>query len=185
MRDELGDQVALRGGLELGVQTTTIDQNRALMERLGERLDFVICSINQVGNREFWNGDYQQGRTQDEIHRAYYEELLGVIERFDGYDVLGHLDLVRRYDPYGDYPFERVRDVVAEILRRVVADGKGIEVNTSGIRYGLGEFQPARRARALPRPRRPRRDRGVRLAQARAPWLLPSPRPARARRARL
>lgn len=67
-----------------------------------------------------------------------------MIERFDGYDVLGHLDLVRRYDPYGDYPFERVRDVVAEILRRVVADGKGIEVNTSGIRYGLGEFQPAR-----------------------------------------
>ncbi len=67
-----------------------------------------------------------------------------MIERFDGYDVFGHLDLVRRYDPYGDYPFERVRDVVAEILRRVVADGKGIEVNTSGIRYGLGEFQPAR-----------------------------------------
>ena len=130
VRDELGGQVALRGGLELGVQTKTIDQNRALMERLGERLDFVICSIHQVGNREFWNGDYQRDRTQDEIHRAYYEELLGVIERFDGYDVLG--------------PFERVRDVVAEILRRVVADGKGIEVNTSGIRYGLGEFQPAR-----------------------------------------
>lgn len=144
VRDELGGQVALRGGLELGVQTKTIDQNRALMERLGERLDFVICSIHQVGNREFWNGDYQRGRTQDEIHRAYYEELLGVIERFDGYDVLGHLDLVRRYDPYGDYPFERVRDVVAEILRRVVTDGKGIEVNTSGIRYGLGEFQPGR-----------------------------------------
>ena len=48
------------------------------------------------------------------------------------------------YEPYGDYPFERVRDVVAEVLRQVVADGKGIEVNTSGIRYGLGDFQPSR-----------------------------------------
>lgn len=88
------------------------------------------------------------GRTQEEIHRAYYEELLGVVECFRDYSVLGHLDLIRRYDPFaretGPYPFGRVRDLVAEIPRRVIEDGKGIEVNTSGIRYGLGDFQPAR-----------------------------------------
>ena len=144
MREELGERIALRAGLELGVQTTTLAQNRALVERLGDGLDFVICSIHQVGNLEYWNGDFQRGRAQEEIHEAYYEEMLGVVEAFDGYSVLGHLDLIRRYDPFGDYPFERVRDVVAEILRRVIADGKGIEVNTSGIRYGLGDFQPRR-----------------------------------------
>ena len=144
VREELGERITLRSGLELGVQTTTLTQNRALVERLGDRLDFVICSIHQVGNLEYWNGDFQRGRAQEEIHEAYYEEMLGVVEAFDGYSVLGHLDLIRRYDPFGDYPFERVRDVVAEILRRVIADGKGIEVNTSGIRYGLGDFQPRR-----------------------------------------
>ena len=144
VREELGERIALRAGLELGVQTTTFAQNRALVERLGDGLDFVICSIHQVGNLEYWNGDFQRGRAQEEIHEAYYEEMLGVVEAFDGYSVLGHLDLIRRYDPFGDYPFERVRDVVAEILRRVIADGKGIEVNTSGIRYGLGDFQPRR-----------------------------------------
>ena len=144
VREELGERIALRAGLELGVQTTTLAQNRALVERLGDGLDFVICSIHQVGNLEYWNGDFQRGRAQEEIHEAYYEEMLGVVEAFDGYSVLGHLDLIRRYDPFGDYPFERVRDVVAEILRRVIADGKGIEVNTSGIRYGLGDFQPRR-----------------------------------------
>lgn len=149
VRDELGDEIVLLAGLELGVQATTIEKNRALVERLGERLDFVICSIHQVDDREFWNGDYQRGRTQDEIHRAYYEELLGVVEGFRDYSVLGHLDLIRRYDPFGDYPFERVRDIVAEILRRVIADGKGIEVNTSGIRYGLGDFQPSRQVLEL------------------------------------
>ena len=144
VRAELGDRIGLRAGLELGVQRHTLEQNRALLERLGGRLDFVICSIHQVGDLEFWNGDYQRGRAQEEIHSAYYEEMLAVVEAFDGYSVLGHLDLIRRYDPFGDYPFERVRDIVAEILRRVVADGKGIEVNTSGIRYGLGDFQPRR-----------------------------------------
>ena len=144
VRDQLGDRICLRAGLELGVQTTTLDQNRALARRLADRLDFVICSIHQVGNLEYWNGDFQRGRSQREIHDAYYGELLGVVESFRDYSVLGHLDLIRRYDPFGDYPFGRVRDIVAEILRRVIAGGKGIEVNTSGIRYGLGDFQPRR-----------------------------------------
>ena len=144
VREELGDRITLRAGLELGVQTSTVKENHALVRTLGERLDFAICSIHQVGNLEFWNGDFQRGRTQEEIHRAYYEELLAVVECFRDYTVLGHLDLIRRYDPAGDYPFENVRDVVAAILRRVIDDGKGIEVNTSGIRYGLGDFQPCR-----------------------------------------
>ena len=144
VRGELGDDIRLRAGLELGVQRHTLGENRALLERLAGRLDFVILSIHQVADLEFWNGDYQRGRTQDQIHAAYYEEMLSVTESFDGYSVLGHLDLIRRYDPFGDYPFERVRDIVAEILRHVIADGKGIEVNTSGIRYGLGDFQPRR-----------------------------------------
>lgn len=144
VREELADKVCLRAGLELGVQTVTLEESSALVRRHRDRLDFVICSIHQVGNREFWNGDFQRGRSQEEIHGAYYEEMLAVVQSFHDYSVLGHLDLIRRYDPYGDYPFERVRDVVAEILRTVIADGRGIEVNTSGIRYGLGEFQPSR-----------------------------------------
>ena len=144
VRAELGDRVSLRAGLELGVQRHTVEKNRGLVARLGNRLDFVICSIHQVGDLEFWNGDYQRGRTQEEINLAYYEEMLAVVRDFRDYDVLGHLDLIRRYDPYGEFPFERVRDVVAEVLRQVVSDGKGIELNTSGIRYGLGDFQPRR-----------------------------------------
>lgn len=119
------------------------------MRTLGDRLDFVICSIHQVGDLEFWNGDFQRGRSQEEINCAYYEELLGVVECFRDYSVLGHLDLIRRYAPFGDYPFACVRDLVAEILRRVIDDGKGIEVNTSGMRYGLGDFQPSRQVLEL------------------------------------
>ena len=119
------------------------------MRTLGDRLDFVICSIHQVGDLEFWNGDFQRRRSQEEINCAYYEELLSVVECFRDYSVLGHLDLIRRYDPFGDYPFACVRDLVAEILRRVIDDGKGIEVNTSGMRYGLGDFQPSRQVLEL------------------------------------
>lgn len=57
--------------------------------------------------------------------------------------MLGHLDLIRRYDPAGECPFTEIRDIVAAVLERVIADGKGIELNTSGIRYKLNGFMPS------------------------------------------
>jgi histidinol-phosphatase (PHP family) len=43
----------------------------------------------------------------------------------------------------GGYPFSEVRPYVTDILKRVIADGKGIEVNTSSHRYGLKDTTPS------------------------------------------
>lgn len=142
MRERFADDLTVRCGLELGVQTHTIDRYERLLDRWGNHLDFAILSIHQVGDKEFWDGSFQQGRTQDEYNEAYYQELLAVVERFHGYSILGHLDLIKRYDPAGIYPFEKTRDITAAILERIIADGKGIEVNTSSFRYGLPDLQP-------------------------------------------
>ena len=142
MRERFADDLTVRCGLELGVQTHTIDCYERLLDRWGNHLDFAILSIHQVGDKEFWDGSFQEGRTQDEYNEAYYQELLAVVERFHGYSILGHLDLIKRYDPAGIYPFEKTRDITAAILERIIADGKGIEVNTSSFRYGLPDLQP-------------------------------------------
>ena len=57
--------------------------------------------------------------------------------------MLGHLDLIRRYDNAGDYPFEYTKPLIREILQIVIQDGKGIEVNTSSYRYGLNDLTPS------------------------------------------
>ena len=134
----------MKAGLEFGVQVHTIPQFTRVLEQYGRRMDFAILSIHQVDDLEFWGGDFQRGRTQREYNDAYYAEMLRVVERFSGYSVLGHIDIIKRYDPCGPYPFERSRDVIAAILERVIADGKGIEVNTSSFRYGLSDLQPCR-----------------------------------------
>ncbi|MBD5544969.1 MAG: PHP domain-containing protein [Lachnospiraceae bacterium] len=41
------------------------------------------------------------------------------------------------------YPFDKVKSTIAEILKIVIADGKGIEVNTSSHRYGLMDSMPS------------------------------------------
>lgn len=141
-REHFAGRLEVRCGMEFGVQTHTEGRFRALFDRMEDSLDFTILSIHQVGDREFWTGDFQQGRTQDEYNTAYYEEMLRVIETFDQWSVLGHLDLIKRYDPAGIWPHAKSAELVREILVRAIEKGKGIELNTSSFRYGLPDLQP-------------------------------------------
>lgn len=140
LRERYADRIVVRTGLEFGIQVHTEPRFQALFDAYP--LDFVILSIHQVGDREFWNGDFQGTHTQAEINDAYYQELLAVVNTWDDYSVVGHLDLIKRYDPFGVYPFEKSRDITAAILERVIESGHGIEVNTSSFRYGLPDLQP-------------------------------------------
>ncbi len=144
MRDRYSDRLTIKTGLEFGVQQHTIPQYNALYERYRDQLDFVLLSVHQVNDLELYPPQLMEGRTQDAYNRLYYEELLAVARDFDHYSVLAHLDVMRRYDPAGEYPFEKTRDIVAEILRTVISKGKGIELNTASWRYELCDTQPYR-----------------------------------------
>ena len=145
MKERYGDRITIRRGLELGVQRHTIRRTEELCERCRDELDFTLLSVHQVDDLELYPPEeYVKGRPQDEYNLSYYEELLAVAKDFDGYCVLAHLDVIRRYDPAGEYPFEATRDVVAEILRTAVQKGKGIELNTASWRHQLADIQPRR-----------------------------------------
>lgn len=133
-------QIAIKMGLEFGMQVHTIPQFQALFQKYP--FDFIILSCHQVDDQEFWTQDFQRGKTQDEYQQRYYEEILNVIRIYKDYSVLGHLDLMKRYDQNGDYPFEKIKDIVTKILKQVIADEKGIEINTSSHRYGLKDLTP-------------------------------------------
>lgn len=142
LRKRYGEQITIRMGMEFGIQMHTIPQFEALYGRYP--FDFILLSVHQVEDREFWTQDFQRGRTQKEYNERYYEEILNLVKHFQHYSVLGHLDLIVRYDELGVYPFEHVRPYVEEILKEVIRNGKGIEVNTSSYRYGLPDTMPSR-----------------------------------------
>ena len=135
-------EIIIRQGMEFGVQVHTIPRYQKLYERYD--FDFIILSIHQVNNQEFWTQDYQKGKSQQEYMEGYYQEMLNVIKKYKNYSVLGHLDLMTRYDEIGNYPFEKVKPIITEILKIVIQDGKGIEINTSSRRYGLKDSTPSR-----------------------------------------
>ena len=143
LREKYSGQIVIKMGAEFGIQGHTVQKYRELFSKYF--YDFIILSVHQIGDRELWNQDHQRGRSQEEYTMGYYNELLSLVRQYKDYSVLGHLDLISRYDPAGCFPFERICPVLTEILKTVIRDGKGIEVNTSCYRYGLKELTPSRR----------------------------------------
>ena len=144
MKKIYGNKITIRNGLEFGVQEHTISQYEKLVEDYGEYLDFILLSFHQVDNKEFWNGEFLKGKTQEEYNIGYYEEMLRVVSRFDNFDVLAHVDLISRYDPEGRFPFEKIKGILTEIFQLIIEKGKGIEINTSSWHYELDDTMPAR-----------------------------------------
>lgn len=136
-----GDQIQIKMGMEFGIQTHTISQFESLFHKYP--FDFIILSIHQVEDKEFWTQDFQKGRTQKEYNERYYEEMIDVMNQYQNYSVLGHLDLIARYDKMGIYPFQNIKPYVETILKKVINDEKGIEINTSSHRYGLKDTTPS------------------------------------------
>ena len=153
VKEKYADKINLKLGMEFGLQIHTIPQYQKLFNSYP--FDFIIMSCHQVENKEFWTQEFQQGRSQDEYNQRYYDEILAQVKNYHDYSVLGHLDLIARYDKAGVYPFAKTRDKIAEILKIVIADGKGIELNTSSVRYkihnaqGKPELTPSREILAL------------------------------------
>ncbi len=142
MREKYGDKLKIRTGIEFGVQRHTVPLFNRDFEMYP--FDFVILSNHQVDDKEFWNNRFQPGKTQEQIHSVYYEAIYEVMCKYKNYSVLGHLDMIKRYDPYGSYADEKIMGMVEKILLQAIEDGKGIEVNTSSFKYGIGDLTPSK-----------------------------------------
>ena len=136
--------ISIKKGLEFGIQSITVDAYGKLYASYQDDLDFILFSMHQVNNLEFWTQDFQKGKTQKEYNDEYYKEIYQTMQIFHHYSCLAHLDLLARYDENGIYPFENEKDIIAEILKYAIRDGKGIEINTSSWKYGLKDTQPSR-----------------------------------------
>ena len=142
LQNKFAEKITLKLGMEFGVQMHTIEKYERLFERYP--FDFIILSLHQVEDKEIWCKEFQSGRSWKEYNERYYREMLELVQNYKNYSVLGHIDFITRYDDNGIYPFEKVKPIIEEILKTVIEDGKGIEVNTSCHRYGLNDLTPSR-----------------------------------------
>ena len=114
--------------------------------------DYVLASVHLVDYDDGWAvvsepgtaKAYFAGHTCREAYVPYFEELLRAA-RSGIADVLGHLDLVKRYGTayYGPFEPGAFSAEIRAVLRATVEAGMGLEINTSGLRQSPGEAYPA------------------------------------------
>ena len=73
-----------------------------------------------------------------------FREMTECVRKIKDFDVLGHLDYVVRYGKYQEkeYSYQKFSDEIDELLQAVIETGRGIELNTAGIKYGLPFAHP-------------------------------------------
>jgi histidinol-phosphatase (PHP family) len=131
----------LRHGIEVG--SPYADRKRAAFVMAHVRPEFVIASIHPM--RETHDFYYIKGTAPDlnALLSRYFDEMLEMAETCD-FDVLGHLTYPWRYlHREGLNPDiwafeERIR----AIFRLLIEQGRGIEINTSGLRQPFGRCMP-------------------------------------------
>lgn len=129
-------------GVELGIQSHLIEKCKQYLE--GKEFDFIIASIHAVDGFDLYKEEYYKGKSKEESYTRYFEEVYNCIAQFDKFNVLGHLDIVRRYGQYHDksIKYHNYSDIIDQIFKILIYAGKGIEVNTSSSRYNLDITMP-------------------------------------------
>ena len=141
LQEEYRDQIDIRIGAEIGMQPYLAEYYQNFMAQ--HPFDFVIGSVHSVLEHDVAL-DFFQKHSDPEGYRIYFEEMLQDVQKIKAYDVLGHLDYIVRYSNQGSKGFDLndYMDIIEEILKQVIAHGKGIEMNMSGLKYGLGAPHP-------------------------------------------
>ena len=132
-------QIILKKGIEIGVQPHLLERYDQLINE--QDFDFIICSMHTTEKKGLHYGDLFIGKTIEEAHQAYYDELLYCVKNFKQFNVFGHVDLVKRYSK--EQPTYNFHDEFTAIFNEIIPAGKGIELNTSGVRYGLPSGLPS------------------------------------------
>ena len=139
--------ITLYKGIEIGLRNET-ELRESLKMRYDELLksypfDFVIGSVHCLEYCDPYYPDYWERHSAEEGLRLYFEAVLDCVTDYDNFDVLGHMDYLRRYVPKGrDYDLLRFTDLFDAILKILISRGKGLEVNTSFYAKGGSEPHP-------------------------------------------
>lgn len=126
--------LTIRRGVEFGMTRWNRPRLKSLLAQYP--FDFVIGSVHYVDGHDPYEPEYWQGRTVSEAFRVYLEEIYRCVLVHEDFDVLGHLTYVCKsvHNPaHAPVPFGQYQDITDEIMKILVAKGKGMEINTSGV----------------------------------------------------
>lgn len=144
-REKLKKKIKINIGVEFGLQPHLANEFSALSAK--KDLDFIIGSTHCAVGKNPVEDAFFLGKTRDEAHAIYFQETLKNAEIFRDISVYGHLDFIKRYgrNVHRDFhtiDYKKHWGTIEEILKTLVKNNSGLEINTSAYRYGTSEPYP-------------------------------------------
>lgn len=141
-KERFHDKITILTGIELGLQPH-IGKELSDILAYGD-YDFAIGSAHVCDKVDPYFPEYWKDKTEYQGTYRYFEYILECIHAYDDFDVFGHVDYIVRYGPTKseNYSYEKYQDVLDEILKTLISKNIGLELNTAGLKYGLGFAHP-------------------------------------------
>ncbi|GHU85548.1 phosphoesterase [Clostridia bacterium] len=142
VKERYTNKIDVRFGIEIGL---TNDLKEKLQDFVSaNNFDFIIGSSHTANDMNPYVPEFFEGRSEKDAYLEYFQSILENVKNLDCYSVYGHLDYVARYGPTQnkDFNLKDYYEVLESIFKIIIKNGRGIEVNTSGFHYGLGNPHP-------------------------------------------
>ncbi|QUI22873.1 histidinol-phosphatase HisJ family protein [Vallitalea pronyensis] len=140
-REKFKNQLIIRRGIELGQQHVQLQRSNTLLSLYA--FDYVLASVHKINDVDLSQVVYHDDNI-DHYCKRYLEQLYTLVDKGD-FDVLAHLDLIKRYAARQHVQVDLIhyKLELAQIFERLIQRGKGLEINTSTLRRGLDEPFPS------------------------------------------
>ena len=150
LRERFGSEIFIGKGIEVCYQPTLMD---FILDFLANHeFDLVILSVHFFGDFQIGQAKSWKGQAPGDVSRRYFDRVLEGLrfcerlhrEQGPVFNVLGHLDLVKRYTQrfLGYHDVGPHRDQIDAILQACLAADVVPEINTSSLRQNLSETMP-------------------------------------------
>lgn len=142
LQERFRNQIELLIGIEFGMQSHIGQRYEETAQQYP--FDYVLGSVHMFDGHDPYYPGYFDDKTDEEGYRRAFEITLENLKSMSEFDSLGHIDYIVRYGRKQEqtYSYSKHADYIDEILRHLITNGKGLEVNSAGWKSGLSFAHP-------------------------------------------
>lgn len=138
LKERYKDRIRVKFGVEMDYLPGLEDEIKSLTNSLP--LDYVIGSVHFIGDWNFDTDKSLYGKwSNDELYQMYFE-LVQKAARSGLFDIIGHLDIIKKFRVY---PESDQSQLIDDTLKIIKESGTVVELNTGGADRPCAEFTPA------------------------------------------
>ena len=131
VQDLVGEgRLKILKGIEVGMHEDHHEDIRTMLS--GNSFDQVIASVHYLDGIDPFYGGYYEDKDWKTAYGHYLETIYKEMTWLGDFDIMGHFDYVVRYAPYPEtcLRYRDFSDILDEMLRYLIHEGKALEINT-------------------------------------------------------